>query len=350
MKIAVIVPSLAQAGPVRVAWELCREFLLKGHECDVFYFDTNDCPLEFGCHTYRIGWFTRVDWRKYDVVHVHCLRPALYAGIRLRNHKCTVATLHQPITAEAFRIGGHNKVASRLLAAVSKAVYNRFSCNVVLSDEQKRLAAGIIRTPVEVINNGRSILVKTPKDKKSADDISKMADRYRIIGTASVINKGKGLHQIVKALPYLPDCAFVCIGDGPELSNLKALALQLGVSERCLWLGYKSDSVNYYPYFDVFVMCTYSEGYPLALIEAAANGCAAVLSDIAILKRIMPESCACFYETDNIRSLAAKVNEALARRDELSANIYRHYKAFLTAETMAQSYIGLFGQFVNSSK
>ena len=39
MKIAMILPSLANKGPILVARDLCIEYKKMGHECSVFYFD-----------------------------------------------------------------------------------------------------------------------------------------------------------------------------------------------------------------------------------------------------------------------------------------------------------------------
>ena len=38
MKLAYIVPSLAQRGPVLVVFHLVQEMLAHGHECTVYYF------------------------------------------------------------------------------------------------------------------------------------------------------------------------------------------------------------------------------------------------------------------------------------------------------------------------
>ena len=62
--------------------------------------------------------------------------------------------------------------------------------------------------------------------------IKNLKSKYRIIGTNSGINKRKGLEQIIKALPLLPDYAFIAVGDGEERNKLIELAGKLKVSER----------------------------------------------------------------------------------------------------------------------
>lgn len=345
MRIAILIPSLANKGPVIVAKDLSHFFVENGCDCHVYYFDEKK-ELDFPCKCTKIGFFEKFDFSQYDIVHVHCLRPMLYAyyhrsSIRKSNAK-VVATLHQPITKKAFVIGGYNPLLASCIAYVNKIAYNSTDCNVVLSGIQYELAKGILNNRIEVINNGRNISCTEIKNIKNKRLIEELSKKYKILGSASVITKRKGLDQVVKALRKLKDFAFVCVGDGPELQALKTLAIENKVEDRCLWLGYQSDAANYYQYFDLFVMTTHSEGFPLALIEAAGYRTASVLSNIEILQQIVPADCAVFYELDNIESLSSAIEEAYEHKDELSDMIYEHYKNNLTADIMGKRYLDLF--------
>ena len=345
MRIAILIPSLANKGPVIVAKDLSRFFVENRCDCHVYYFDEIK-GLDFPCQCTKIGFFENVDFSQYDIVHVHCLRPMLYAYLHRSQLKKSnvkvVATLHQPITKQAFVIGGYNPLLASCIAYVNKIAYNSTDCNVVLSGIQHQLANGILKNKIEIINNGRNVSCAEIKNLENKRLIEEFSAKYKILGSASVITKGKGLDQVVNALTKLKDFAFVCVGDGPELSALKSLAIKNGVEDRCLWLGYQSDAANYYQYFDLFVMTTHSEGFPLALIEAAGNRTASVLSNIEILRQIIPADCAVFYELDNIESLSAAIVEAYNHKDELSSKIYNHYINNLTADIMGKKYFSLF--------
>lgn len=62
MKLAYIVPSLAQRGPVLVVFHLVQEMLAHGHECTVYYFD-NIIELKFPCKTERIFFLSLLIFR-----------------------------------------------------------------------------------------------------------------------------------------------------------------------------------------------------------------------------------------------------------------------------------------------
>lgn len=100
MKIAFILPSLKNQGPIIVAKDIIQGLVDKAKLIDVYYFDKENIELLFPCNTYRISFFQKIDFNKYDVVHTHMLRPDLYIWYhRKKTDKCQfVSTLHQFIS------------------------------------------------------------------------------------------------------------------------------------------------------------------------------------------------------------------------------------------------------------
>ncbi len=347
MKIAIIIPALEHKGPVIVAKDLCEKFCESGHYCEVFYFKDKGSEI-FPCKTSKISLFDKFDFDKFDIIHIHCLRPAIYIWLNMTKIKKAkiVITLHQPITYHSFRVT-YSVFKSFVLSKLSQLIYKSFNNIVVLSKIQESLARPFLKQQnIEIIHNGRDVAICELNNKEHIDKIALLAKRYHIVGTASVIIKRKGLEQMVQALVMLPDCAFVCIGDGPELESLQNLAERIGVADRCLWLGYQGNAIDYLPLLDVYVMCTRSEGFPLAFIEAAGAKCSCVLSDIEILKRITPENCVHFYQLDNIDSLASAVLSAIKNKEEYGKRLYEYYIRYLTATVMANNYLNLFNKII----
>lgn len=347
MNIAIIIPGLAHKGPVIVARELCEKFCQSGHYCEVFYFNDNGAEV-FPCKTTKISFFEKIDFNKFDIIHIHCLRPAIYTWLNkviIKKAKIVV-TLHQPITYQAYRVS-FNVFKAYVFSTLSQLIYKSFNNIVVLSEIQESLARPFLKQKnISIIHNGRDVNIHKPNNQEHIKAISRLAKQYHIVGTASVISKGKGLEQMVQALAKLPDCAFVCIGNGPELESLQNLAKHIGVSDRCLWLGYQGNAIDYLPLFDVYVMCTRSEGFPLAFIEAAGAKCSCVLSDIEILKCIAPDDCVIFYQLDNIESLASNIYLAIKNREVYGERLYEYYSRHLTATAMANNYLNLFNKII----
>lgn len=81
MKIAYIITSLANAGPIVVVNDLVCQMTAHGHEVDVYYLDSK-VGLDFTCPTHQLSIMSTVDFDKYDIVHCHGLRPDIYVLLR----------------------------------------------------------------------------------------------------------------------------------------------------------------------------------------------------------------------------------------------------------------------------
>lgn len=348
LKIAQVVPSLANKGPVIVAKDLVKVFVSKGHSCEVFYFD-NIIELEFCCKTNKISFWDSFNFEDFDIIHLHAFRPSMYGTyqklLKKRKNVKFIATIHQPIKYSTFRLT-KGRFLSAFYSFFSIAAYNILDKNVVLSSYQRQLCKGLIsNSKIEVIKNGRDIsnVTQTQIDS-NISNLKYLKTRYKIIGSISVIIKRKGLEQIIKSLVTLKDWAFVCVGDGEELDKLKDLSVQLKVDERCFWLGYMKKGYILNNLFDVCVIPSRSEGFPLAFIEAAAYGTPLVMSDIPILKSIATSKEVAFFKLDDIKSLCKSIIKANQNSQEYSKNLKKYYKSELTALAMAESYLDLYSR------
>lgn len=72
----------------------------------------------------------------------------------------------------------------------------------------------------------------------------------------------------------------VLLGDGPDMPDIRNLAVNLGIIEHVRFVGFQRDVMPYYLGADVFVFPTEREVLPMALVEAAAAGLPVVCSDI----------------------------------------------------------------------
>jgi len=66
------------------------------------------------------------------------------------------------------------------------------------------------------------------------------------------------------------DARLLLVGDGPDRDHLERLAHELGVTKRCLFLGYQEDVARFYDAIDVLFLPSVNEGTPVSVIEALA--------------------------------------------------------------------------------
>lgn len=68
-----------------------------------------------------------------------------------------------------------------------------------------------------------------------------------------------------------PDWELLLIGDGPEKSSLESLATRLDL-KRVSFVGHSNDTASFYENASVLCLTSATEGWPLCLTEAQANG------------------------------------------------------------------------------
>lgn len=346
-----ILPSLANKGPVIVAQDLCRELVARGNTCKVFYFD-DIVDLSFDCPTERIKFFDKFDISQWDVIHSHMLRPDFWVWWHKPHFSKTgtkfITTVHQNINETLTSDYGRCK--GNIVGKLWRLMLRRFDKVVVLTRTHLQSIPEVKIGRKTVIHNGRNIDHSVEPDLQDVAAIEMLRQRCPVIlGSNSIITKRKGLDQIIKALPMMPQCGYVVIGSGPELANLQQLAKNLAVESQCLWLGFKQKGYRYYKQIDIYMITSHSEGFPLSLIEAAAMGKPAICSDISIFRNVVDETQVVFAPIDDTERLVNAVANAIERRTSLSENIMKYYHSSLTSEVMCDNYLKIYDNSIDSN-
>ena len=109
-----------------------------------------------------------------------------------------------------------------------------------------------------------------------------ISQEYQVVGTVARLRKEKGVEYFIRAVPSVlavrPNVTFVIVGDGELRASLETLAETLHISSNLIFLGFRSDVAELLSIFDVNVIPSLTEGFPLALVEAMAAGNAIVAS------------------------------------------------------------------------
>jgi N-acetylgalactosamine-N,N'-diacetylbacillosaminyl-diphospho-undecaprenol 4-alpha-N-acetylgalactosaminyltransferase len=86
--------------------------------------------------------------------------------------------------------------------------------------------------------------------------------------------------MVLKALAIMKEEAtLILVGDGSEMDVLKALAKELGIENRTLFVGGQDNPYKYMSKAAIYLSASNSEGFPNALVEAMICGCAIVSTD-----------------------------------------------------------------------
>jgi glycosyltransferase involved in cell wall biosynthesis len=351
MRIAYILPSLAQKGPIIVVYDLINYLVKKKEIKDitVFYFD-NKVELNFLCKVQKINFKEDIPFQNYDIIHSHMLRPDLYIFTKkilgkIKKSKL-ITTLHQ-YNYENLSYYLNSKVKAYVFSKFWNIILLSFDKVVCLSEDMKTYYKKqfIPSKKLEVIYNGRPIPdIENDNDSIIEIELFKRLKNKNsiILGTSCLITKRKGLEQVIKVMPQFPNLQFVVIGSGPEENTLKELARSLNVEDRCWFLGFKKNPIQYYKYFDIFILPSRSEGFPLSVIEAISMQKAVIVSNLNIMKEAFSENEVVFFELDNLSDLKDKILFAYKNKKLFEFNAFKAYQSKYTSEIMAESYLNLY--------
>ena len=130
-----------------------------------------------------------------------------------------------------------------------------------------------------------------------------------------------GYPEFLKAMAVVaksvPELLVVICSDGPQETELRALAATLGIAEKCVWTGY-TDAETFRTALracDVYVNAAHSDGASVSLQEAIASAKAMVVSDIQAPRQfLVPEENALFFGLGDADALAAQTLRILSDR------------------------------------
>lgn len=132
--------------------------------------------------------------------------------------------------------------------------------------------------PLEIIPNGASISADTQFDQAELDalaaTVNKKDGEFFMVSVSRLVHQ-KAIDMNLRALALLPDnVRYLIVGDGPDTDALKALAQDLGLGDRAVFIGRvdRSMTSKYRKISDVFVLPSRSEGLGISFLSTMASG------------------------------------------------------------------------------
>ena len=111
-----------------------------------------------------------------------------------------------------------------------------------------------------------------------------MNDETLLVGNMGGLSPEKGqadfIRSAAKVLSRHQNARFVLIGIGDDKPHLEALTRSLGLEEKVLFLGYRSDMVQVYNSLDLVVQTWSTEGMPNVVLEALAMEVPVIATDV----------------------------------------------------------------------
>jgi glycosyltransferase involved in cell wall biosynthesis len=342
MKIALIIPSLKKFGPIVFTDYLVRSLISKVDYIEVFYFsphNQDDILVDFQCKVTQLNFFEKFDFKSFDIIHSTMFLPDLYVFIHGLNKKnYCVSSMHNYIDIDLKMLHPFYKYYP--IVKLWYLSLNKFHNFVVSSESMLNYYSEKLPSTanIKLINYGIPKAIISKDEVDEFEFLEKIKRTYTIVGSCGLLIKRKGFHQLVELLTFNSEIAVVIIGSGPELQSLNSLAIKLGVADRFHLLGFKSNYLDYYKYFDLFAMCSYSEGFGLAMLEALSLKIPLVCSDLEIYNNIFSSDEVCLFEPDNMDSLVNSIEMVISNISRFSESSYLLYSNFFTLDVMGNNH------------
>ena len=138
-----------------------------------------------------------------------------------------------------------------------------------------------------------------------------------VVGVVGTFRPVKGQDVLVRAMPEVlakrPDAVFAFVGgEAPFRSEVRRLAEELGVADRCRFHGEVSDVAAFYAAVGLLCVPSRSESFGRTVVEAFAAGTPVVGALVGGLRDILREGeNGLVFETGNSASLAAALLRGL---------------------------------------
>jgi glycosyltransferase involved in cell wall biosynthesis len=251
-----------------------------------------------------------------DAVHAHEFAMSVHAGLTARLAGIrAVATIH-----------GKGYYADKLTRRVAVRVVSRVAKLVAVSDDicnYVRAATGVAGNYIRVVPNGvdttRFKFDPAARERRRAS--LGVHHGQLLIGAVGSYYAVKGHRYLIEAMSRVradhPSACLVIAGQGPLERELQDQITSLGLNDRVRLVGYVYDTADFLSALDVFVMPSLSEGMPLALLEAAANGRPIIASNVGGIPELLESGVTgILVQPGDVRQLAESLSTLLGSEVE----------------------------------
>jgi glycosyltransferase involved in cell wall biosynthesis len=354
--------SLCHGGAERHAITLVNRLAERGHECHAVYIKSDAgqidrLRLREGGSVHCLDAVRYFDRRALAdfAAHIVRIRPSvivaansyalMYSWLALRLSRLRVPLV---VTYHSTRLLG---VKEQLQMVLYRLFFWTADCSVFVCEKQRRhwLRRAVLSRRNEMIYNG----VDTGEfcDRSSPEERTRLRGALGfsgadyVIGISARLRPEKNHVQLVDAVAMLRAMGIparvLMIGDGDSREVIESRARELNVGHDVVITGHQQDVRPYVAICDAMVLCSHTEAFSLAAIEAMALGKSLVHSDVGGAAEMIRHGENGFLfpagDTGALVDRLARLADQM-ERERMGSNARARVEALFSEKTMVDRY------------
>ncbi len=221
--------------------------------------------------------------RGYDLIHTHTPVASFITRFAARN--LGVPVLY---TAHGFHFYKGAPLRNWFIYYMTERLAAKWTAGLIVMN-QEDLEAGKKMGLVEGENlffvHGVGVdLNKYQQRNYNVREKLGLSDKANVVVCVAEFVPNKNHIQLIKAWKYVcdrePDSVLLLVGKGKILDKIRRAVLNLDITKNVYFLGYRNDVPQILSASNIFVLCSYREGLPRAVMEAMAVGKPVVATNV----------------------------------------------------------------------
>lgn len=354
--------SLYPGGAERHAVTVLNGLVARGHECHVVHVKDGQPNLIDSVRPGEAGTVLCLGATRYlDLraltrlkTHIARIRPSVivaanpyalmysWLALRLSGQRVPLVVTYHSTLIEA---------KEQLQMVLYRLFFWTADCSVFVCEKQRRrwLLRGVLSRRNEMIYNGVDFEAfrdrSTPEGRERLRDALGFSEADFVIGIAARLSPEKNHVQLVDALALLRGAGIparvLMIGDGGQRHSIEARALDRKVGRDIVITGFQRDVRPYVAVCDAMVLCSLTEAFSLAAIEAMAMGKPFVHSDVGgAAEMIRPGEDGFLFPVGDTAALVDRLARLTdpAQRKRMGSNARARVESMFSEKSMVDRY------------
>ncbi|MGC4100327.1 glycosyltransferase [Ferruginibacter sp.] len=220
-----------------------------------------------------------------------------------------------------------------------KKYYNRFDRIICQSQYMQQDLVKNYNVPLQ-----KTIVLHNPVQEPTGKVVAAKPGKFI---TVARLSSEKGIDRLIKAIALLTiDFTWYIIGEGPQHQQLQQLVNELQLQKKVVFMGQKTTPFDGMEDAVLFLMGSHYEGFPNALLEAAALGIPAIAFDVpgGINEIITDGANGHLVKDGDVKAFAAAIEKATQQdynRPSIAADINNRFSVAKIIPTTEQLFVQL---------